>query len=524
MNKIVQLGSHILMHVVSVVALTCLSVSGFSVHAQSNPPVLFYYSADQGSFIVERADGTETRILTNFKEPCNGCEIMGPGWSPSGKWFAWTTGIYGSGGPSDESEVMIVDRNGTEKQSLLNGLGKMRNLRWSPVADLLLFEHDERGLNNTIEYYVWDVESRDLKFKLSVAADISHVDWTPNGKYVALYITDSKKHESSMQVMSLDGKVIANRALASLGDNGSSSVCPPSWFSDSRVVYINAKSKLVFEDFAGNTFNEYDFAPKYLLKVDWKSDGSYGLVYANDICQEIDIDTTGSLWLLSTVKRTMQNLSNTVRVGLAYGNNTYLFSPPVWSPQGDEAIYITQENPQRPNIVQLNVIETQTSKVTPLTVIGDKGSAIKPGFFQWLDNNKLAFFSLTPAGNSAIYVYDVTTNQPKILLEGTYVNAPFSVSSNGAFIALSSSECAGACVVNLKSLERYRIKFQHSIPEIEGNATELGWHLNEPWLFLTSEPIGGRRWLNVSNMDGSNVRTLGKWQRIEPSSFGWLPN
>lgn len=62
----------------------------------SDAPFLYYYSSQQEAFIIERADGTDSRILADYKLPQlegssqSGGRIEGPGWSPTGKWFAWT--------------------------------------------------------------------------------------------------------------------------------------------------------------------------------------------------------------------------------------------------------------------------------------------------------------------------------------------------------------------------------------------------------------------------------------------------
>jgi hypothetical protein len=46
-------------------------------------PYLYYYSTEQGAFIIERADGTDSTVLTNIDALPDGHWILRPGWSSS---------------------------------------------------------------------------------------------------------------------------------------------------------------------------------------------------------------------------------------------------------------------------------------------------------------------------------------------------------------------------------------------------------------------------------------------------------
>lgn len=123
----------------AIVALLTLVFPYLPPKAQLNgvAPFLYYYSKAQSSFVVEKADGRNSRILTKFTltEKIPGQEVQaiitGPGWSPSGNWFAWReTTNYG--GPSIG---YIVSRDGSKQLSLLNGL-LIAHMEWSPTKDL----------------------------------------------------------------------------------------------------------------------------------------------------------------------------------------------------------------------------------------------------------------------------------------------------------------------------------------------------------------------------------------------------
>src|SRR3954471_12396585 len=80
-----------------------------SLHAQTDsaPPYLYYYSQLLGGLIIERADGTDSRQIAADVIPPNLTGLGGPGWSPSGKYFAAYSEIYSEGGSSPRTPYLI---------------------------------------------------------------------------------------------------------------------------------------------------------------------------------------------------------------------------------------------------------------------------------------------------------------------------------------------------------------------------------------------------------------------------------
>src|SRR5258708_2808839 len=82
------------------------------VQAQgADNPYIYYYSGDLNAFVIEHADGTDTRVLGKGLMPIpdaySSYYMGGPGWSPSGKWFAWTAAQESSGGSSGDKPYVI---------------------------------------------------------------------------------------------------------------------------------------------------------------------------------------------------------------------------------------------------------------------------------------------------------------------------------------------------------------------------------------------------------------------------------
>src|SRR5947208_2174957 len=114
-----------------VICLTVIHSARVST-AQLNSPFLYYYSRDKAAFIIERANGSESRILASYTlHPTPGVDesIIGPGWSPSGKWFAWSSELEAGG---SKGNVFLVKREGGTSRKVFStevGVGEMK---WSP--------------------------------------------------------------------------------------------------------------------------------------------------------------------------------------------------------------------------------------------------------------------------------------------------------------------------------------------------------------------------------------------------------
>jgi WD40 repeat protein len=120
------------------VLLVCGALAVGPVAAQgdgdSDAPYIYYYSYAHNAFVIERADGTDTRLLG---EGLPGGIMDGPGWSPSGNWFAWTaTTWYGTLQTWTRQRAYIMSADGTQRLKLLDGLNGVQMV-WA--GDDILF-------------------------------------------------------------------------------------------------------------------------------------------------------------------------------------------------------------------------------------------------------------------------------------------------------------------------------------------------------------------------------------------------
>ena len=100
------------------------------IHADDFAPYIYYYSYTENLFVVERADGKERSsfALEVLQErPDN---IIGPGWSPNGIFFAF--GVRPSGRPN----AYIVNVSTTSAHQI--NMWRVGAMHWSPDSDYIL--------------------------------------------------------------------------------------------------------------------------------------------------------------------------------------------------------------------------------------------------------------------------------------------------------------------------------------------------------------------------------------------------
>jgi hypothetical protein len=206
---------------------------------QSSAPNIYYYSRSESAFVVEGADGSNRTILAQYKLPDQSSPlgIGGPGWSPSGQWFAWTIEDLEGGNPPTPV-ANIVNRETGEMLSLVDSLN-IRALddvvmHWSPAEDLLLVFD---GLSET---FLFDARSQKVVTVFDVTHEPKLIQWAPNGQSVIFYdsgFSSPNEPVYKMYVIGLDGKHQERRLLLA---SGCYEEILPFWSPGTKVAYLNA--------------------------------------------------------------------------------------------------------------------------------------------------------------------------------------------------------------------------------------------------------------------------------------------
>src|SRR5690606_29172202 len=120
------------------------------------PPYLYYYSRMLGGIIIERADGTDSRHIAADVIPPNMTGLGGPGWSPSGKYFAAYQVSYGVYTGS-RGNPYIINAQGEALSSWISLVATTIQMQWSPAGEdiLLIIGKYEDYISSNLGTFVW---------------------------------------------------------------------------------------------------------------------------------------------------------------------------------------------------------------------------------------------------------------------------------------------------------------------------------------------------------------------------------
>jgi len=169
------------------VILFFLLVCGSNVDAQETPaPYIYYYSDIVHSFVIERADGSDSRQFATNIIPELHNVLEGAGWSPSGQWFAFTSSIKTYDSSRDYQSHIIS----TDEQSIISLSGQISSMMWSPTGDLLLYVESTDRENRKI--VLFDPDTQETLFEYTVDGSLQYFRpgayWIQDGSVIAWMI------------------------------------------------------------------------------------------------------------------------------------------------------------------------------------------------------------------------------------------------------------------------------------------------------------------------------------------------
>lgn len=523
----IEIVKHLL--IFNVILLIC--VSGIKSDTQlrsDSPPFLYYYSYTQKAFIIERANGKESRTLANFT-PKEGQRIAGDGWSRSGNWFAWYETIPGMVG-SGSGEAVIVNRDGSKPFIAKDGCS-VAKMSWSPIEDSLLIGcYDVNAGENNFVYYVLDVNSRQSilyinRETLGLTGDIfsiTDMEWTPDGQYIVVYYPTSVSQDETVYTMNVYNKN-GNLAYKRNFYTANFQSLRPHWSQNGNVAYVSASDKsLIIENVAKNVKLTFDLPSKEVGFVDWAPNGEYAFVYVGSFQNYIEEDLPHPIYLLSIPEKKFKLLSDNGRQfeiqpnGLInfYSANTTWFLSSIHT----KGFFVDWTN-------NVYVVEAPQMYIKQIPLQLDSDLNLYPSFVRWTHKgDKLALLGYDlRTYHGMLYKYDIVSETVTAEKGGSnIVFNNFAYSPNDDFLAFSSNECEGVCIIELNSDNKHSLTFTTS-DNRTGPAGELIWHPKNNWILIAGDQVSISRHLNVSNVDGSINRNLNDRCDIVKPCFGWLP-
>lgn len=484
--------------------------------AAAAPPTYFYYSTNTEAFIISSADGEQDRILAEYRLPdsCyayDNCNVAGAGFSPSMKWFAWTSD-NSAAYPTVETQAFVAHVDSGTKDVLLDGAGEIMGLSWSPINDELLIMRFDFDTANFI-YYVWDTETT-----REIAAhpeQSTWIEWTPDGQLVS-YLKSQDDVATHMFISDTSGTVAMERDIADIRGEFPPFSCRPTWSKMGKTILVDVSNDLTVINVANNEEFTIDFPDRYVVHVEWNSQDDYALVFSSDSCDWPDRSFVANLWLLSYDNQTITLLSDAAIPRLFWEQQSPYDSS--WSTAGNRLFYLTTRNEQE-TLVVTSLPDLTSSEVYTHT---EPYSYMRLGHIHWLQNGQLAFWGLSGTGEDTIFLYDVEEMILSTLVTGDLVDMIHSFSPDERLIAFGN--CDGICIFDMDSNES-----THVTP-LQERATDLGlgliddffWSSDSQWLLVTSDRVGAGYRLHLVDATNMNYRTLDGWVTLSQPSFGWL--
>ncbi len=273
---------------------------GVASFANSTIPYIYYYSYDEQAFIMQRADGTDHSILTAYQVSEPYMQIVGTGWSPSGRWFTWMN--QGTGGGSGANNVYVVGREGQTTQTIFpNRVATVFEATWSPQGNFLLIRLGETHavVQNIV---VYDPTSQQIVFELRgvelnpiVLETVFSAKWSPDGSKLAIIDFVSR------QLFLIDSTTFEVMRTIPASTSPTFDGVFPYWLTDTQLLYLSTEqNNLLIHDLVNEEIISVALpADQRVLEIIASQEDSSILFYTYIPPQPPNHATYFSLWMLS---------------------------------------------------------------------------------------------------------------------------------------------------------------------------------------------------------------------------------
>lgn len=151
-------------------------------------PYIWWYADTHDAFVIERADGSDSRFVAAGINPEEQIYFEDTAFSPSGEWLAWRSDSPTEGGVFTYTGY-IVRVDGSEQLHFLDSIEDIQLMRWSPTHDWLFIAYHDAAYH--LHLMVIDVNDAriltriNLNYSPEYGIGRSHYDefhWSADGE------------------------------------------------------------------------------------------------------------------------------------------------------------------------------------------------------------------------------------------------------------------------------------------------------------------------------------------------------
>jgi len=479
--------------------------------AQDAAPYIYYYHRDLNAWVIERADGTDSRLLAQGMTDPN-MNVADGYWSHTGEWFAWRNNFYG-GGAGGDFKLHFVSTDGTRTSGITDQFHDANSIQWAAKSDYIFLSAFKDNRENYALYLV-DVPNEKIIWSQRTEGRLVgdyFVYWEYGGQ-------DRTLLKDSVKILSLSSGEVLDMPKDDSSRAAYQRFVDPSLLSQPYLkIEVGTQGGLLILDVAKGELFEIDSKGMPLTPYSgdyfqWSADGQYALAaLGNKICPNTTSTECVDLWLMSPKQRSVQHITDDVvgTMGIVGAESSML-----WSAKEPIAVFVGQDG-------SIFTLDARTGLVK--SIAGVKASLP----FRWVKSGNTLFFL---SDNDKGLLYKVSLDEAA---KPVAVNLPldrstfyylarenFYISPDGRYVGLSNSQI-------LYDFERdiFTPLVRHSAAAYASTFnTYYDWTPDSDWL-LTGQTIsyasggGGPYASMVLHSDGSERREL----NILYSPVQWLP-
>lgn len=371
----------------------------FAQDTSQTAPYIYYLSNVAHGLVIERADGSDSRILAADSIPAEHSALDHVEWSVSGEWVSWMSRGE-NGGIAMPSSGWIARTDGSLRLQRLDEMGgTVFALKWSPTADVLFVAHSD---SSALRLMIIDVNQDRILAQTDYEstgqygpwAEGIQTDWLADGSGVAFALDLSDTF--LLDLLGTDNHLNTRLLNKSIG--------PLFSLVNGRAFYYTqatgaAKPELVMEDLATHKqlLVESGRDPDVYYQVYWNQSMKAALIFGvNCRAHPCSYRLHWMNWERGETREIADNLAPSGSSNMPFRN--FMTIQPLWSP--DERFAMLWDESTH----ALQLIDGETGGITPIEIEGVEQA------LYWVWVAKQPYVLLQTDTSTSIYRFDLNTH------------------------------------------------------------------------------------------------------------------